>query len=249
MLVQPACCLFYTPPSSFLLLLLCREELPRGLAHSSTVMMARYLLIVLTLSLDALASGTPLASSVPRFDLRSMIEEPIVGAEEAIPKALEIIASLERAPSCHRQATAILISSCRSIEDSSNRDKSKTTDSHLAAVKSSFAARLAICELTEAQAMVPEQCTRLMPARQEDHFFQRIFRSSKGSRKDPGHDALYDTKPTDDSELQKCLLALESRPQWWTSYSNARQNAAVVCHAARHELERGEHSCTILATV
>jgi len=33
---------------------------------------------------------------------------------------------------------------------------------------------------------------------------------------------------------------LESRPQWWISYSNARQNAVLMCHAARHEVEKDE---------
>lgn len=38
----------------------------------------------------------------------------------------------------------------------------------------------------------------------------------------------------------QCLRALESRPQWWTSYSNSRQNAMVICQAARIETEREE---------
>ncbi|GLA81240.1 hypothetical protein AtubIFM56815_004882 [Aspergillus tubingensis] len=40
--------------------------------------------------------------------------------------------------------------------------------------------------------------------------------------------------------LESCLRSLESRPQWWTSYSNSRQNAVVICQAARFENEREE---------
>ncbi|KAI9925205.1 hypothetical protein MW887_006125 [Aspergillus wentii] len=40
--------------------------------------------------------------------------------------------------------------------------------------------------------------------------------------------------------LGSCLKSLESRPQWWTSYSNSRQNAVVICQAARVENEKEE---------
>ena len=40
--------------------------------------------------------------------------------------------------------------------------------------------------------------------------------------------------------MEQCLKALESRPQWWTSYSNNRQNAMVICQAARIETEKEE---------
>lgn len=40
--------------------------------------------------------------------------------------------------------------------------------------------------------------------------------------------------------VEQCLKALESRPQSWTSYSNSRQNAMVVCQAAQIETEKEE---------
>ncbi|GAM34197.1 nuclear membrane fusion protein [Talaromyces pinophilus] len=40
--------------------------------------------------------------------------------------------------------------------------------------------------------------------------------------------------------VEGCLRGLESRPQWWTSYSNSRQNAIVICQAARIEIEKEE---------
>lgn len=39
--------------------------------------------------------------------------------------------------------------------------------------------------------------------------------------------------------IRECLQSLESRPQWWTSYSNSRQNAAIMCQAARADIEKG----------
>ncbi|KAI9751642.1 MAG: hypothetical protein M4579_005967, partial [Chaenotheca gracillima] len=43
-----------------------------------------------------------------------------------------------------------------------------------------------------------------------------------------------------ETQLGECLRALESRPQGWTSYSNARQNAFVMCEASRSMIERDE---------
>lgn len=41
-------------------------------------------------------------------------------------------------------------------------------------------------------------------------------------------------------DLEQCLRSLESRPQWWTSYSNNRQNAIIICQASRIEAEKEE---------
>jgi hypothetical protein len=41
-------------------------------------------------------------------------------------------------------------------------------------------------------------------------------------------------------DLEQCLRSLESRPQWWTSYSNNRQNAMIICQASRIETEKEE---------
>ncbi|KAI9827907.1 MAG: hypothetical protein M1826_006213 [Phylliscum demangeonii] len=46
-------------------------------------------------------------------------------------------------------------------------------------------------------------------------------------------------KPNDQNILD-CLGVLEKKPQWWTSYSNARQNAMVICQAVRSEIEKDE---------
>ncbi|KAK6354960.1 hypothetical protein TWF696_004088 [Orbilia brochopaga] len=41
-------------------------------------------------------------------------------------------------------------------------------------------------------------------------------------------------------EIQRCLRRLESRPQWWTSWSNCLQSVGVLCNAVREEAGR-EH--------
>lgn len=41
-------------------------------------------------------------------------------------------------------------------------------------------------------------------------------------------------------QLGLCLQSLESKPQWWTSYSNSKQNAMMMCKAARVDIEKGK---------
>ena len=86
-------------------------------------------------------------------------------------------------------------------------------------LKSVYATRLAICELRSAGAPIPPKCESFAPALNND----------KGKAYDKG----------DNRDLSHCLKSLESRPQWWTSYSNNKQNAIVMCRAARVEIEKG----------
>ncbi|KAK6536630.1 hypothetical protein TWF281_000857 [Arthrobotrys megalospora] len=39
-------------------------------------------------------------------------------------------------------------------------------------------------------------------------------------------------------DLNRCIKRLESRPQWWTSWSNCIQSVGVLCQAVREEAER-----------
>ncbi|EWC46867.1 hypothetical protein DRE_03879 [Drechslerella stenobrocha 248] len=39
-------------------------------------------------------------------------------------------------------------------------------------------------------------------------------------------------------DIQRCIRRLESRPQWWTSWSNCIQSVGVLCQAVREEAER-----------
>lgn len=94
-------------------------------------------------------------------------------------------------------------------------------------IKSLYAARLAVCEVSGAGARVPDECSQLVVS--------HLGKPSRTWFQGSGGDAELPT-----SQLQPCLQALESKPQWWTSYSNNRQNAAIMCQAARIEVERDE---------
>ena len=123
---------------------------------------------------------------------------------------------MQASPSCNRLAASTLLDSCHSI-DGSKHDAEGTFED----VRSIYAAQLAICEIRSAESNIPQPCEALAP----------ILDSKK-------HKAA-STSNIRKGQLSLCLQSLESRPQWWTSYSNSRQNAVVMCQAARVDIEKG----------
>ncbi|EEH38427.2 hypothetical protein PAAG_08154 [Paracoccidioides lutzii Pb01] len=161
-----------------------------------------------------------LGAGYDEADLPSLLHSQITQYSEVFSSAIELLNSMKSSPSCNRMAATNLILSCQSIRGDDGNQKEALSDS-LDNVKSLFAARLAVCELIGAGATIPEQCSP-------------IFTSRKT------HLHLEEENIIQLSQLEPCLKSLESRPQWWTSYSNSRQNAAVMCQAARAEIEREE---------
>ncbi|KAJ5899369.1 hypothetical protein N7495_004113 [Penicillium taxi] len=145
-------------------------------------------------------------------------------------EAVQILDALNISPSCNRIAADTLMTSCQSI-GSKDGVRIEINDV-LDRVRSIYAARLAICELDGAFASIPTSCLPVAVASKvpKSRFYFDIF--SKPHSRDVNAEDI------SDKVLQPCLKALESRPQWWTSYSNNRQNAMVLCHAARHEAEK-----------
>lgn len=99
-------------------------------------------------------------------------------------------------------------------------------------MRSIYAARLAICEIEGAGAVIPPSClpvtAKSSPQKGRFGFGLRHKSSDNGSDEIPRE------------VLEQCLQTLESRPQWWTSYSNSRQNALIICQASRIETEKEE---------
>lgn len=132
-------------------------------------------------------------------------------------QALELLVSLQASPSCNRIATSTLLDSCQAIDGSRSNGEESLDD-----IRSTYAAQLAMCEIMSADSAVPHSCKALAPEPNKN------VDQSKG------------TKRVWKAQLSECLQLLESRPQWWTSYSNNRQNAVVICQAARVDIEKGE---------
>ncbi|KAJ6008495.1 hypothetical protein N7540_012471 [Penicillium herquei] len=146
-------------------------------------------------------------------------------------EAIHLLDSMKSSPSCYRVAATRLVASCQAIDGKGAHNSAEYAA--LDRTRSVYAARLAICELDGAGASIPPACIPLTaaPVQARPRF---LFSSKPKSLQE---------SPVDDypkETLGSCLKTLESRPQWWTSYSNNRQNAVVICQAVRMEIEKDE---------
>ncbi|KAK2736900.1 hypothetical protein FQN57_000503 [Myotisia sp. PD_48] len=171
------------------------------------------------------------SASKPRLDLLSLLHTNPAENNYIFSQALQLLDSMQQAPSCNQRAVASLITSCQDLSSVENED-GQFSGSDQDHIKSLYAARLAVCEITGTGAIVPEQCLEIISSRTEDISFGHSTETRPSSSR--ANHAI-STKA-----LERCLRCLESKPQWWTSYSNSRQNAAVMCQAARLDVEKEE---------
>lgn len=159
-------------------------------------------------------------------DLVDLIRTRTVQHNRVFSDAIQLFDSMKTSPSCSRIAAMKLLNSCQTLDESDSSvgpDIANTLDR----VKSIYAARLALCELSGAGASFPLSCSSIQITSSKTH------NESNSDLPD-----VADDFPT--PVVENCLSGLESRPQWWTSYSNNRQNAIVICQAARIEMEKEE---------
>lgn len=167
------------------------------------------------------------------MDNLSILVRPLLHHDQSAvySQALDLLDALQSSPSCIRLATSTLLTSCQTIDDHT----SAAIEPALDEIRALYAARLALCEISSAGLGIPPECTLLHVGIDSD-------------AKKPHHNQLMGENTAQPSNSQhtvetlhirECLQSLESRPQWWTSYSNSRQNAAIMCQAARADIERG----------
>ncbi|GMF67407.1 unnamed protein product [Aspergillus oryzae] len=138
---------------------------------------------------------------------------------------------MRSSPSCNRIAASRLVKSCQSVRGKINNIDPETYRI-LEHTRALYAARLAICELNGAGTHIPNACLPVtFPPPQKKGIFGFSLKSET---------PVNGVDPVPVQLLESCLKSLESRPQWWTSYSNSRQNAFVICQAARTENEKEE---------
>jgi hypothetical protein len=102
---------------------------------------------------------------------------------------------------------------------------------NLETTKSVFAARFALCELRDAGARTTPQCAPIMAvSAQIDVKISQILSKSTS----------HAAEQISSADLGACLKALESKPQSWTSYSNSRQYASMICDASRADIMKDE---------
>ncbi|SLM36949.1 Nuclear fusion protein, KAR5 [Lasallia pustulata] len=165
-------------------------------------------------------------------DLTALIDSHLGDQSEVYAQAVQLLTSMQSSPSCNRLAASTLLTSCQSIEGSNINTEGLLDD-----LKSVYAAQLAVCELTGAGSSIPQHCGSLMWS--EPSTGRQGLRGFLGPRIEKLH-GIAGSREIDQKQLNQCLKSLESRPQWWTSYSNSRQNAVVMCQAARIEIEKDD---------
>lgn len=172
-----------------------------------------------------------IAPKPPNIDAISFLSSRSQDQDSIFNEAVKILDSMKSSPSCNRLAATKLVNSCQTFGD--GRDGVQTDSPEtLDLLRSVYAARLALCEIDGAGTPMPPSCLPITvsPPPQKNRFgFVSRHR---------GSDPVSDEVPKE--LLEQCLKTLESRPQWWTSYSNSRQNALVICHASRMETEKEE---------
>ncbi|KAL3709710.1 hypothetical protein TMatcc_003501 [Talaromyces marneffei ATCC 18224] len=164
--------------------------------------------------------------SIETPDLVNLIRSRTAQHDSAFSNAIQLLESMKSSPSCSRIAAMKLLTSCQSLSSAESSGGAEIVHT-LDQVKSIYAARLALCELSGAGATIPVSCSSIRIAS------DRIHNDSTIDLIDIADDFAAPI-------VEGCLRGLESRPQWWTSYSNSRQNAIVICQAARIEIEKEE---------
>ena len=150
-------------------------------------------------------------------DLTLLIRPEPVDHTGIYTHALQLLSSMQSSPSCNRLAALTLLDSCQTIDGSD-----PNAEDFLEDMRSVYAARLAMCEIVGAGSSVPPPCKSLdVSSGANVHQTSGI----KTIRRD---------------QLGLCLQSLESKPQWWTSYSIMKHNAMVMCQAARVDIEKGK---------
>lgn len=161
-------------------------------------------------------------------DLSVLVRPLPVDQSGIYSQALQLLSSMQASPSCNRLAASTLLNSCQNIERPSHDIEASLDD-----IRSIYAAQLATCEISSAGLAIPQECKPLQPVNEPSGL--------QNSQKHSGEGNMNSRIESNVGKLQlsQCLRSLESRPQWWTSYSNSRQNAMVMCQAARVDIEKG----------
>ena len=180
---------------------------------------------------------SPAANAAPTANLDTLFQYTTSRNHKVISQAVDFVVSMQTAPTCTRMAASHLMNECKLLEHAPDFAKSRP-EAYLDNVKTEYAAKLAVCELLSAQppanAIPPLHCDILVPSSQA---------CSKGGwwSQAPTNTDKQCYPEYKEYRYNQCLRTLQSSPQYWTSFSNARQNAVVMCQASRDAIERENH--------
>jgi hypothetical protein len=198
------------------------------------------ILLALLRAVSAYKSGVEFLSPSPveaqlRSELTNSLLNGQIHQQEVYSRAVNILESMESAPSCYRAATLTLIDSCQSLE------RSTSTEVATYEIREEYATKLAMCELNGAEATISPHCAKFVPATRacKRQKLGGFLRRSGQTEEVIGKVCYPDITR---EQVKQCISTLHSKPQWWTSYSNALQNVVVICQASRSAIEKGKSS-------
>jgi hypothetical protein len=182
---------------------------------------------------------SPPANAAPTVNVDALFQHTTSRNYRVITQAVDFVVSMQNAPTCTRMAASHLMNECKLLENAPDFAKTRP-EAYLDNVKTEYAAKLAVCELLSAQPsnpMAPPNCDILVPTSRA---------CGKGStwwysRPEVGINDKQCYPEFKEYQYVQCLKTLQSSPQYWTSFSNARQNAVVMCQASRDAIERENH--------
>jgi uncharacterized protein YoxC len=161
-----------------------------------------------------------------------------------IQRAIQVVENHDSLPYCQKMAASSLIHSCATLQGkTSDEDEPQGTSQDMNATlgeeKTLYAARLAVCELSDSKVPVPKQCTSFIPTREttkKTGWFGYL--PVPGVWKSIVRYPDYEQATKRDRDA--CVQALYASNQAWHSYSNAGQDAVKLCHAVRGDIERDQ---------
>lgn len=169
----------------------------------------------------------------------------------SVQRVLDIVNNVESMPSCAKIATSNLMHSCSTLEGSflnEDADMNRGSDLFIADEMGLYAARLAVCELNEADSLIPTGCEAFIPTQRtkKQSGFRGFWTGSGPTQPNPSY-AAYDDLTQ--AQSKHCISALYTIPQAWMSFSNSKQNAVTMCRAMRSEIDKEEqlHIAKILS--
>lgn len=193
--------------------------------------------LVLAFSLFSIVLGqvhSDVDSTHSDFNITAWLRSTLSRQTETYKQAIELLSAYDTFPSCHRLAVGAFFETCGSAP-SVDVDGNHILEDE----KNLFAARLAVCELKSANAVIDEVCLGMVPNESSKSSF---FPWSSGNAK---HSLKSIYEEVNSTQRDACIKSLHSSTQSWTSYSNARQNAVLMCDTVRAEINRGINGLAI----
>lgn len=210
-------------------------------------------IIFLLLSRTSAASGQFGIDATIEPILQTWLKSHPDEQPEIIGKAIQILDAYHDASSCSQLALDTLHQSCQTFK---HDDSIQHGQDHIELdfIKDTFAARIALCELASAQTSIhntiPKACTPLLPVGllvEKSRILCMVSGAGCKKQQNPTQKKDRAFHHVSKSQVQTCFSAMVEQPQSWTSYSNARQNAWFMCHAARSEIRQGKSGLGMFA--